>query len=687
MKKRVTVLVCLLLVLLCPPAAQAETFGSIVVFGDSLSDNGNVFELTGGTLPDPVHYYQGRCSNGPVWVEYLAQQLNLTGQLVDEAYAGATTGGEMPTPGLKRQVATYVAAGSVPQDALYIVWAGANDYFDGGSDYIAAVANIFNALQTLTAAGAQHVLVANLPNLGATPRMNGSAATYNAALAYTTSFNLALKMTLDSFPTDPAVQLYLLDVCSLFEAFGANPERYGFTDVRNISPQLGVSFNNSEGYLFWDDVHPTTEAHALLATAATAMLNLTPTTRLYFPHIASNEYWETEIAIVNSSADTDFVGVLRAYTDAGSEVPIARYIGLAPHARKEITIGEEYGGAESIGYMILESATNAAKGYTKFYRFGQYRVAIPAVAEINSSDSYLSHVTSNPAWWTGVSLVNTTTEVKNVTIAFSDGNNVNRSLAANEHQKFLISDLFGGQTPAGIASAVLTNASGVIGLELFGSEAQLEGIPIADEIATTLYYPHITADPAWWTGIVAYNPAPTSCSFTITPYSSEGATLAPLASVLNGGEKYNAVADTIGLPQGTAWLRIDGTGPLTGFELCGTADWSRVAGFYGIGANMKQGVFAKIEKGGGWTYLTLANTEDTPASVAMTACTDHGVSVGTTTFTINAHGKKEHIAAEYFTGQDITQATYVFYSSDKDLVGLQLNGSGDATMLDGLPGL
>jgi phospholipase/lecithinase/hemolysin len=686
MKKRLIVFGLIALVFLFPFTVRAATYGSIVVFGDSLSDNGNVFELTGGTLPDPIHYYQGRFSNGPVWVEYLAQQLNLTAQLVDEACGGATTGGEVP-PGLRRQVTTYVATSSVSQDALFVIWAGANDYLSGGADYIGAVANVFTALQTLTAAGARHILVLNLPNLGATPSRNGSAASYDDALSYSTNFNMALLRTLESYPATAGVELRLLDVFSLFEAFGANPSRYGFTNVRDSSPQFGVSFNNQEGYLFWDDLHPTTEAHALLGAAAAAMLNLNPTTELYFPHIASNEYWETEIAIINQSADTDFVGVLRAYTDAGAEVPIPRYIGLAPHARKEITIGEEYGNAESIGYLVLESGTSAVRGYTKFYRYGQYRAAIPAVAEINTGDSYLSHVTANPAWWTGVSLVNTTAEVKNVTIEFNDGTNVSRSLAGNEHKKFLISDLFGGQTPAGVSSAVLTNASGVIGLELFGSEAQLEGIPITDEIAMTLYYPHVTADSAWWTGIVAYNPAPASCSFTMTPYASDGTPLTSTVSVLNGEEKYNVVAGSLGLPQETAWLRIDGTGPLTGFELCGTTDWSQVAGFYGIGAEKRQGVFAKIEKGGGWTYLVLTNTENTPAAVTMTACNDNGIAVSTTTFTINGYGKMEHTAAEYFSGQDITQATYVFYSSDKDLMGLQLNRSADSTMLDGLPGL
>ena len=38
-------------------------------------------------------------------------------------------------------------------------------------------------------------------------------------------------------------------------------------------------------------------------------------------------------------------------------------------------------------------------------------------------------------------------------------------------------------------------------------------------------------------------------------------------------------------------------------------------------------------------------------------------------------------------GEDISNATYIEYSSDQELVGFQLNGSSDNMMLDGLPGL
>ena len=55
------------------PAAWAGTFTNLYVFGDSLSDAGNVFAATAGQQPGSP-YYDGRYSNGPVWVEYLAEE-------------------------------------------------------------------------------------------------------------------------------------------------------------------------------------------------------------------------------------------------------------------------------------------------------------------------------------------------------------------------------------------------------------------------------------------------------------------------------------------------------------------------------------------------------------------------------------------------------------------------------------
>jgi len=59
--------------------AFATDFSNIVIFGDSLSDNGNLYAQTKKLVPDARQYYQGRFSNGPVWVEYLADTLQIDG--------------------------------------------------------------------------------------------------------------------------------------------------------------------------------------------------------------------------------------------------------------------------------------------------------------------------------------------------------------------------------------------------------------------------------------------------------------------------------------------------------------------------------------------------------------------------------------------------------------------------------
>jgi hypothetical protein len=224
-------------------------------------------------------------------------------------------------------------------------------------------------------------------------------------------------------------------------------------------------------------------------------------------------------------------------------------------------------------------------------------------------------------------------------------------------------------------------------LELFGSNdnKQLDGILLTDKTAATLYYPHVDSD-GWWTGIVAYNPSESACTMTITPYSAQGTALTTTTLPLAGKEKYVGVVSQLGLPPQTAWFRIDSTMPLTGFELFGTSDGNQLAAYSGSGrTGVKEGVFAKIEKSG-WTGIAFANTEESPATVAVIAYTDNGTVVDTKVLAVGGHAKVVKYAEALFS-QDISSATYITYSSDRNVVGFQLNGSADGMMLDGLPAL
>jgi hypothetical protein len=410
---------------------------------------------------------------------------------------------------------------------------------------------------------------------------------------------------------------------------------------------------------------------------------------LYFPHVATSIPWQTEIAIINTSSDQTVTGALMGISDEGQLVE-TKPVTLSARGRRQIIISEEFTNHISIGYIIFDTDSDAVQGYTKFYRAGYYRAAIPAVKEVNTSDIYISHIASTADWWTGVSLVNTTSATKVLTITFNNGQSRSYTLNAGEHRAFDIASLFNNQPQPDIQSAVITNASGIIGLELFcsnGGGNHLDGILLTDNTASTIYYPHVASDNIWWTGIVAYNPSESACTITITPYSATGTPLSPSTPPpIAGKGKYIGPVSQLGLPAQTAWFKIDSTTPLSGFELFGTVDGNQLAAYAGGGGtSAKAGVFAKIEKNG-WTGIAFVNTEDSAASVTLTAYNDNGTVVATQVLPVSGYAKVVNNPEAIFS-QNISGATYIAYSSDKNVVGFQLNGSSDGTMLDGLPGL
>ena len=254
------------------------------------------------------------------------------------------------------------------------------------------------------------------------------------------------------------------------------------------------------------------------------------------------------------------------------------------------------------------------------------------------------------------------------------------TLNANEHKAFDIASLFNNQPQPDIQSAVITNASGVIGLELFGStgaatswtESSLRTTP--PRPYTTPTWPVMTGGPASW----PITHRSRRATITITPYSAQGTPSSPSTLPIAGKGKYVGTVADLGLPAQTAWFRIDSTRPLTGFELFGTVDGNQLAAYAGGGGTgAKAGVFPKIEKNG-WTGIAFVNTEASAASVTLTAYNDNGTAVATQVLSVGGHAKVVNLAEAIFS-QDISSATYIAYSSDRNVVGFQLNGSSDGT--------
>lgn len=260
---------------LAPTAAQAFSFSGLYVFGDSLSDTGNVLNATGGLLPPAPFYTAGRFSNGPVWVEYLAPKLGLTfNPATAFAFGGATTGTQntfVPgLPGLQQQIAGFTQSTPVADPkALYIVWAGANDYLGGASaldplqPVQQPVANLVSAVQALAGVGAQTILLANLPDLGRLPGTQGNAQLTALSAAHNATLAQAIQQLA---PVTPNVQVIPFDVAALFSDVIAQPGSYGFTNVTDAC--LLTACQTPDTYLFWDAIHPTTAGHERTAAAA-----------------------------------------------------------------------------------------------------------------------------------------------------------------------------------------------------------------------------------------------------------------------------------------------------------------------------------------------------------------------------------------------------------------------------------
>ena len=71
----------------------------------------------------------------------------------------------------------------------------------------------------------------------------------------------------------------------------------------------------------------------------------------------------------------------------------------------------------------------------------------------------------------------------------------------------------------------------------------------------------------------------------------------------------------------------------------------------------------------------------------MTAYNDNGTPVATQVLNVGGHAKMVNLPENMPFTEDISAATYLAYSSDRNIVGFQFNGSGDLTMLDVLPTL
>lgn len=298
------------------PARAA--FTSLYIFGDGVSTT------TTNSVAGFEPYYGLRHCNGRVWVELLAQQLNLTNnywysnnianQVLYTNLTATTTNwsyssnnwsyyGDNSTS-LVANVRAFAAPANA-SNALFVVWVNDADFVnDIGNIYYPSGTNLTlwtNAInQSLTnhwtaltnlyfAKGVRALVMPNAVDITEVPDYNtiSSSADKSFVRQMVIYFNTAFTTMLSNAPVScPGLKIYEPDFFTLLDNILANPAAYGVTnalyngqsiDVITAYASYGLLPNDNvngpgTNYIFWDSDDPTAKVHAIMAGTAKQLI-------------------------------------------------------------------------------------------------------------------------------------------------------------------------------------------------------------------------------------------------------------------------------------------------------------------------------------------------------------------------------------------------------------------------------
>ena len=279
-----------------------ESYSRLIVFGDSLSDTGNLAAIA---FDFPPPYYENRISDGPIALDYLAESigstaepsLHLTG--VDGGYNYAIAGGNIlgdDVEDLEQQVDAYLGrvANFADPEALYVLIMGGNDIrglrsvvsIEQGQQEIGLLLEqLFTQLNRLIDAGARNILLSNVANIGRIPetlqRERSEPGVIQRETRYTQNYNDQLAIQLTELSENSNAQLVLFDLYAEFEAILDNSDELGFSqtevgcfDTNNFSFHRDCFFGTRfDRFVFFDNLHPTNAANQIVAQAMISNLD------------------------------------------------------------------------------------------------------------------------------------------------------------------------------------------------------------------------------------------------------------------------------------------------------------------------------------------------------------------------------------------------------------------------------
>lgn len=358
--------------------ALAAPYSKLVAFGDSLTDTGQYpdaesptvtiggntiptanFRLTNRTGPT----YQSPEPHGPIAIEFVAAGLGLdrpnpsspilpgtvTGVFPGSNYAIAGEASDKILATIKDVGGATVSVGTsetvrdgylvenptADPNALYYMNGGANDIINGiptglvGVDIEQAADNIANGFNALHAAGANYIVVANVPDLANTPLGSTLSLSSPALVQGMSQATLGYNQLLLQRINQSEANILAVDLDGLLSYAIENSEQFGFSSGTTCfddesrdstvcieDPEFGIdsATPNPDNLVFYDDVHPTTRAqgivadYTLSALTAPSEISLLPALALEFIHSDLQQQQSTAMATQSLNPFGDYSG-------------------------------------------------------------------------------------------------------------------------------------------------------------------------------------------------------------------------------------------------------------------------------------------------------------------------------------------------------------------------------------------
>jgi len=257
-------------------AAQPAKITKLIVFGDSASDNQNLYSGTQQLVPYHGSWFMGHFSNGKVWNEYLADNLGVPNY--NWAVAGAAADDYLVIPGLVSQVDSYLsymesAPNYQPANSLFTMLIGGNDLVNYDRSVDSIIENQQAALVKLIQSGASQIVLLNLPAFDRAPVFvddNSERDDADLIRARILEVNSRMvTMVAELKENNPLLNLRIFDAKSVVDGLLDHPRRAHCIDA--------------DEFVFWDRLHPTTHSHKIIAEGLDGEGGVAAYVRAHYP--------------------------------------------------------------------------------------------------------------------------------------------------------------------------------------------------------------------------------------------------------------------------------------------------------------------------------------------------------------------------------------------------------------------